>query len=1039
MVLNIDNADAAFPLPARALRRGPFKHTVIIPTIGRPSVVFPSFRALRDNIPSGTHVVVVINPADPSDGEITAQLVAALGVPAGCRLDVLRFLGPVGFGGANNAGLAYANEAVGLGDLIVFHNDDLRATPGWLESLDAAASADFIQLTSEFGSQKDGSARPHRPRAEHGPCGLVGPVTTVAAGLQGRCDPKRVAELGHPAYAREWRERVADDYLSTEFLSGYCFGITLACASAVLIPCPVAGYGVFDSGRYPVAGYEDNDLALRVQEAGYRLVIDFKNYVGHVGHQSFDAAFPNMQRGLRNRAAYLEKFEAETQREQRLVGLYRLRIGSVHELNLMRESLSRHASILDGVAVVLTNNPIRDMAAYPDWSSRAQLQEPEQQLLRALEGTLPGGALVGDDFRVTDDIDKLERLVGGWVRGVLKRAPGNRVGPEQVRLSVWTGDFNEREERNAAILLAHELAPDWLISIDGDEVLEDRLRRQHFDRYMTHPDPLVSHYDFAWLDFWNDSRHYRTDAGWGDSGTYKGGRHGRRMWRVRRALAQQELIQGGGVAGLHCGNVPDASVYAVRVTGARWKHFGYVRPIDRMQRFQRYSQLDPHPDERLIGGANYGHIISSEGMRLEFFSPHDGIALHMLVHAGEDPGRVAGLLDYLYALVDHIVLVWTDDASPDAPASEGGMSDELALFARLYKCDVLHARLRDERGLNFAAVRNAAVEHIVALNEQAHLGLGWGLYLDPDEVFDDPILALIQLRRMAQATETYGWIVQFENPTAHGTRSMSDSVRLHRLEPEMRLAGRVHESFDLTLRQMRQAGRTTAIRVAPFMMLNPGLADPTTIAAKIRKYADGLIAEVSESPGNGGAWTSLGLQLEAEGRIGEAVQCYQLACRTLPDSFVGYRAMMAHHLRIGLAFAMETRQRLSSGHPYSPILDRVIEFVGEVAPAPENPAGEAVLTDLSLPPLPPELLRLLGAVGYNDPLHDSIASGVRNALAAVEEARGATREALATTESALEAAGAGGEDVGARGGDGGPEEALATQQEAAQAPTPDAG
>ena len=52
----------------------------------------------------------------------------------------------------------------------------------------------------------------------------------------------------------------------------------------------------FDEANYPIAGYEDNDPARL--EAGYRAAIAIGT-LGHIGHQSFDSAFPDMQRGMK--------------------------------------------------------------------------------------------------------------------------------------------------------------------------------------------------------------------------------------------------------------------------------------------------------------------------------------------------------------------------------------------------------------------------------------------------------------------------------------------------------------------------------------------------------------------------------------------------------------------------------------------------------------------------------------------------------------------------------------------------------------------
>lgn len=926
-----------------------YPYTVVIPTVGRSAVVPESYRLLRDRVPEGTRIVLSVNPVDREDAERTVAMIESMGAPYGGALDVIWSDGPISFGPAFNRGLVYAATTGGVGEVIVCYNDDLLATPGWLESLAAALTADTINLVSDNPGPR---GRAPRDRAQWGRAGIAGPITTAAAGVQGFADREGVARLGHDGFAEWWRGTFDNpEYLSSRFMSGFCVALSRECAQDLLVPSPLSGFGVFAEEPYPVAGYEDNDLCVRARDAGWGAVVDWSNYIGHLGHQTFDTLFPEAERGMRNRAAYYEAWKPVTQRvDQRLVAIYRVRIGSVHDMHLFRASLTRHASIVDGVAVLLTNNPIRDMPAYPDWNSRVQLGAMEVDLLTALAGTMSTDAENGEPprFQDVDDLNVLRGLMKSWVRAVVATAPETR-SPD-VELNLWTDDFNERDERNHAIAMGEAMNPDWLLSIDSDEVIEDRIRRSHFDRWMTHPDPLVEQYDFAWLDHWNDAKHYRVDPPWGDNGSGVGARHGRRLWRANKSWEQR--ILGGTANGLHCGNVPDTGAGSARACGGRWRHFGYVRQLDRLERYEKYRKLDPDPNPLMIGGATYEHIVNAEGMRIDFYNPRNGIGLHMLTYSGEDPRRIAATLDSLYALVDHVVLVWTDDAPPDAPASEGGMSNEMRLYVELFKCDVIHCPLRDEGGVNFANARNAGINHLQAWDAATTAGLGWGLYLDPDEQFGtDPLRCAISLRRMAETTTSWGWLIRFRNPLRSGVVTPSESLRMHKLDPQMRMRGRVHESFDAVTRAIVESGQSPGHRYAPFDMMNPGLA-AENVNEKLALYADGLMAELTDNPENGGAWNSLGLQLEVEGRIDEALTCYRAAVAANPSSFIGYRSMMVHHLRVALALAAECHDRLSPAHDWYPYAAKIIEFLQEVASPAENPATKPLLGDLVLPALP---------------------------------------------------------------------------------------
>lgn len=962
-------------LDAPALKAGDHLYTVVIPTIARPEVVPDSYRDLIRTVPPATQIVVVINPKSAADAAQTHAAIEAMGAPPQGWLHVLQFPGPVGFGAAFNAGVAAASAAPeGIGRTIVCYNDDIRATPHWLESLDQTLhECDYVNITAEFNGP--GVGRRPIPRDQWGPVGICGPVTTAAAGIQSVTTPEEVEQCGgHAAFAERWRAQAGDEILTASFLSGYCMAFSWACLQDMLIPCPVAGYGAFDSAQYPVAGYEDNDLCVRARRAGWGLAVDWSNYVGHIGHQSFDAAFPEWDRGMRNRLRYYEKWAPLTQKpDQRLVGLYRVKIGSVYDLHLFQQSLQRHASMIDGLAVLLTNEPLADMWEYPDWKQRAQLDSSTQGLLRVWE----------TDEQVEDETQRMIQTMEHfqmWVCAQLVNAPESRFEvdvealPEgempDVPLLVqrWMGAFNEREERNKAIELAYALDPDWLISFDHDEVLEDRVRRGHLDRLMTHPDPGVSAWEFGWIDHWIDARHYRTDPPWGDGGRYTGGRRGRRLWRAMPpGLAREtdRIYLGEGEHALHCGNIPDCGVTGHRQSGIRMRHYGYVRQVERVKREEFYNSIDPNPNPVMMGGTSYAHITSSEGMRLEEYNAHNGIGMHMLVYAGTSPGDVARQMDQCYGLADRVVFVATDDEAP-----QQAWDPTLIAYTRFFKVDVLHRPLRDEDGVvHFARARNVGIDYLQQVNAAEKMGLGWGFFLDPDEhVSPETVIAI---RRMAESTECYGWMFLFRNPLRTGQDTPSESVRLHRLIPEMRMQNRVHESFDEAARALSRTTSRPIMRIyREQLLLNRGLSNPLTIDAKLKTYADALTREVEEHPGNGGAWHSLGLQYEAEGMLEQAMYCYTIACQTEPESFIGYRAIGAVKLREARAFIEEAMSRLSPAHPWYKVGSSIADFLQQAAAPADNPATSSVMADLTLPAPPPEVAERMGLTAPAAPEED---------------------------------------------------------------------
>jgi len=146
---------------------------------------------------------------------------------------------PKGFAGAMNTGLDLADPKT---DYYCFLNNDVVAVPGWLEE----------QLKA-FKNKE---------------VGLVTPTFGATESIQ------------HVDYNKGQVFDYIDEPLN---LMGVCFTISKECMDKV---------GVWDE-RFGLGGGDDNDMATRVQQAGYKLVISRKAYIYHYGSASFRELFNN--------------------------------------------------------------------------------------------------------------------------------------------------------------------------------------------------------------------------------------------------------------------------------------------------------------------------------------------------------------------------------------------------------------------------------------------------------------------------------------------------------------------------------------------------------------------------------------------------------------------------------------------------------------------------------------------------------------------------------------------------------------------------
>ncbi len=944
-----------------------FKWGIVIPTIGTPEILVPSLQRLIHYLPDakteGRVVIsICINPVEANlarmeDLQTEIDRLQELIWNLGHELIWENVGKPIGFGNANNRGIALMVENHGLPGLTILFNDDLRVSPGWLQGLSEAQDADYVRLISEpprpggdgkqmrrIGPDKlvPAGVRPNRSRADYGRIGIIGPCSNAVAGMQkielGDAN-HQVTEANSASFAKMFRKDNVGEFITTNFLSGFCMAVVAGC---MLDLTGDDDWELFKGDTYPIAGYEDNDLCVQAERAGWRLLIDGQTFIYHLGHASFDAHFPGMDRGMRNRLAYYIEHREETQNAgQKVIGCIRLKLETGNDLGLLRSLLVGWSKLLDGIAILLTDSPL-EMGHSEDWKETLQTLSPwDREWLQ--ECMTKDGE--GQPLPI------VAAATAKWCKRVLRKI-GKKYGGREIPVVVkcWDapdGLMNERDERNESIRMAEEMGADWIWSIDGDELPDDRFRRWHVERLMSHPDPMVHSWDFGWMNHWDNPRVCRADMPWGDAVpgkgmTYKGGMHGFRLWRVCKEAPRR--IQAGTANGLHCGNSPDASMESKRVAGFRFRHYGYLRSFDRQRKLIRYRIQDPNPDPLLVGGSNYSHLVSEEGMTTFPYVEVNGIGLSMLVYENEDPDDVARILDWMYGLSDAVVLTWTgdweeadrawvDDPSliwdDSKPWPSTGPSIELAKYADLFGVRWIYQPLND----NIAAARNAGLE---MLSKLQGAGLGWAFFMDPDEHFQQPYQDMVCLRRMAEVSNGWGWLFQFYNLLPDGQApSLSESVRMTRLDPEgvMRMNGRVHEGFDDAVGKIRAAGDHPHFRYAPFKVLNMGQRlSNEEMTTKLQRYTDLLYLELKDNPLSAKSWTSLGMQAENEGDIEAAVQCYQYGMLCPGNSYLPFKELAGYHLRMAKALMGEVLERTSGAHAYYKYAAQITQSLREFAP-----------------------------------------------------------------------------------------------------------
>jgi GT2 family glycosyltransferase len=269
--------------------------SVIVPCFNQIDFTMQCLAALVRFTRPPWELIVVDNGSN--DG--TGAYLAGVHDCAPFRVGVVSNGENLGFPAAINQGLRAAR-----GEYLVLLNNDAVVTDGWLEQLVALAETKGTaegegELTTKHTESTDGEEGDGSERAvldgreqttkdtkhtkekvrtrENLEIGLVGPMSNYAA------PPQLVGEVGYrdleemQRFARRWRDERRGQWFTVNKLSGFCLLLRREVYEAV---------GGLDE-RFGLGFFDDDDLAVRAQQAGFELAVAYDLFIHHFGSRTF--------------------------------------------------------------------------------------------------------------------------------------------------------------------------------------------------------------------------------------------------------------------------------------------------------------------------------------------------------------------------------------------------------------------------------------------------------------------------------------------------------------------------------------------------------------------------------------------------------------------------------------------------------------------------------------------------------------------------------------------------------------------------------
>jgi glycosyltransferase involved in cell wall biosynthesis len=162
-------------------------------------------------------------------------------------------------------------------------------------------------------------------------------------------------------------------------------------------------------------------------------------------------------------------------------------------------------------------------------------------------------------------------------------AIAQRAGADVIRSTHKTLD--ESRDKNELLARVLESKPDWILCIDGDEVLEPTGPAKIIQHIVGAPHAWAFTLKIVYL--WDDPDHVRVDGIYGNF---------RRPSLFRVTDARSGLMKfrtTDGAANFHCSNAPEFHIQNSSPADVRLKHYGYIERAMRLAKYDWYNRHDP--------------------------------------------------------------------------------------------------------------------------------------------------------------------------------------------------------------------------------------------------------------------------------------------------------------------------------------------------------------------------------------------------------------------------------------------------------------
>lgn len=580
--------------------------------------------------------------------------------------------------------------------------------------------------------------------------------------------------------------------------------------------------------------YEDNDLCMRARLKGWRLMIDCSTFLWHEGQASFkknlskDFVKKYIENGNVNQRLFNDKWRDD--RPKKLVAVYRI----ANCEQYVGKSLEQTSKFADEIICLFARSK-----------------------------------------------DKTKEIALSF--------------PKVAQWEEWNEDehpFDEQAERNWLLQAAIARGADWVISIDGDEIYEEKFA-ENVRSYMNPANPQVMAYWCNWRTIWDtiDGKEYfRVDGIFG----------GFQNYRFFRVLPGMVIKENSNLRNHHCGSAPFVPKENLKWLNCRVKHLGYDSEEQRQRKYAFYRAADPRPVVADVGNADYHHLID-KNVQLKPYREVNRLSVFLVVKNEGD--NIFNAMMCVEPVADEYVVIDTgceDNTLAEVERFKYVTGKEVRVIQKTFES------MEDGYLMNYSEAMNFA---------KSQCRYEWILRLDADEQFAwNDVTNLFGFIEDDCDGYLFNVVNYLEEPRSQNRDenkySLSETIRLYRNIDELFYTGLLHESLEDSTTARIRNGRGR-LMLSPIVIHHRGyLKSKEQVRKKIDRYH---IINQRQFMVSGGAdprpLFNMALHLLNDGDMG-GLSLYKKALEIEPNFWRASQNLGYYHVNMAKAFLNAAKEQM---------------------------------------------------------------------------------------------------------------------------------